>query len=394
MKNKVLIVALFALIGSSLLSCGNTTEPTSNPSTKPTSMTTSQSTTQYSTDYVLELTELDNVDFHTDVQKAYLNDDYRNVTKYANGKSESSRPNAIVLEWESVSKVQNAPRIKNYEVMISTQESFSNYDSYITRDTYYELYNLKIATNYYWRVVANLQNGLKVLSNVDQFKTMDNGPRNLYVDGVTNVRDVGGWVTSSGNRVNQGMIIRSGRFNKSESTSPITEITLEGMDTMLNTLGVKSEIDLRRVDNNEVGSITSSPIDRSVSYYSCPMNWQGSNILLDNIESVQNVFAILGDTNNYPVVYHCNIGTDRTGLFAYLINGLLGVSEEDLYRDYLFSNFGYINGTRDTSGIEKSYVATIKSYQGETLSAKIRNCLVAIGVVERNIDTMINMMSM
>lgn len=396
MKNKVLLVALFALMGSSLLSCGDT--PTSNvstTSTKPTTIQTSsvQSTIQYSNDYVLELTELDIVDFHTDKQKSYLKDNYKNVTNYATGYAEASRPNAISLSWKTTATVQNASKIKNYEIMISTQESFNDYDSYTAENTFYELYNLKIATTYYWRVSANLENGFKVLSNVDQFETMDYGPRNLYVDGVTNVRDIGGWVTSSGKRVSQGKIIRSGRFNKSESETVVTEITTKGVDTMINTLGVKTEIDLRRVDNNEVGSIVSSPIDASVQYYSCPMNWQGSNILLDNLQSVRNVFSVLGDVNNYPIVYHCNIGTDRTGLFAYLINGLLGVSEEDLYRDYLFSNFGYINGTRGTSGIENSYVATIKGYSGATLSEKIKNCLIDKGVSERDIVTMILMLS-
>ena len=389
MKRNILTLSIFALIGSSLLSCGNNASTSSNGSMP----TSSYSETQQVNDYTIELTELDEVDFHTENQKAYLKDDYNNVANYANGKSEASRPDAISLKWKSIAANKNSPKIDKYEIMISENEDFSNYDSYYSYSPIYNLYNLKIATKYYWKVVAKLENGSKAESSVDEFETMDYGPRNLYVDGVTNVRDLGGWNTSSGERVKQGMIFRSGRFNKSESTSVKVEVTLEGVDTMLNTLGVKSEIDLRRVDNNEVGSITSSPIDESVNYYSCPMNWEGSNILLDNLESVKNVFAILGDEDNYPVVYHCNIGTDRTGLFAFLINGLLGVSEDDLYRDYLFSNFGYINGTRNTSGIKNSYVATVKSYSGDTLSEKIRNCLVDKGVSETDIDTMISMMS-
>ena len=389
MRRKLLTLSIFVLIGSSLLSCGNNASTSSNGS-KPTS---SYSETQQVNDYTIELTELDEVDFHTENQKAYLKDDYNNIANYANGKSEASRPDAISLKWKSIAANKNSPKIDKYEIMISENEDFSNYDSYYSYSPIYNIYNLKIATKYYWKVVANLKNGSKVESNVDEFETMDYGPRNLYVDGVTNVRDLGGWNTSSGERVKQGMIFRSGRFNKSESTSIKKEITAEGVDTMINTVGLKTEIDLRRVDNNEVGSITSSPIDESVNYYSCPMNWEGSNMLLDNLESVKNVFTILGDEDNYPVVYHCNIGTDRTGLFAFLINGLLGVSEDDLYRDYLFSNFGYINGTRGTSGIKNSYVATVKSYSGDTLSEKIRNCLVDKGVGEQDINTMISMLS-
>ena len=39
-----------------------------------------------------------------------------------------------------------------------------------------------------------------------------------------------------------------------------------------------------------------------------------------------------------------------------------------------------LGGTRNT------YVATVKSYPGETLSEQIRNCLVDLGVDESDID--------
>ena len=371
--NKLKLLSTFLLLSTifSLTSCSNI------PST---------STDKLSEDYLLALTELDVVDFHTELQKSYLNDEYSTVLNYAKGDKEESRPNAVYFEWEAICKKQEASDIKNYKLMISEDESFSKYLSFTTSETFFDVYNLKIATTYYWKVVANLADGYKVVSEVDEFKTMEYGPRNLYVDGVTNVRDLGGWNASEG-RVKQDMIFRSGRFNKSESDKVEVEVTFEGIDTMLNILNVKSEIDLRRVDNNEIGSITSSPISEDVNYFSCPMNWEGSNILLDNVEMVKKVFTILADQNNYPIVYHCNIGTDRTGLFAYLINGLLGVSEKDLYTDYLFSNFGLINGTREIKGIEKSYVATVKSYQGTTLSEKIQNCLIDLGIKENHIKS-------
>ncbi|MBO5328104.1 MAG: tyrosine-protein phosphatase, partial [Clostridia bacterium] len=121
--------------------------------------------------------------------------------------------------------------------------------------------------------------------------------------------------------------------------------------------------------------------------------WDVSNILTGNIEIVKNTFEILADESNYPLIYHCNIGTDRTGLFAYLINGLMGVSEEDLYRDYLFSNFGKINGSRSLSGIKNSYIATIKSYQGDNLSEKIYNCLVDLGIPSEHLDSVIEILT-
>lgn len=349
--------------------------------------------------YAWELGDLGyDVDFHTEAQKQYLAGDYTQINLYADATKELSRPEAVRLEWTATPEKENAPAVENYVVEISTKSDFSDSLIFNTKEEYLEVYNLYIATDYYWRVTAELEDGKKSTSNPSLFTTAEVAPRNIYVDGITNVRDLGGWETADGGRVKQGMIYRCGRLNTSISdgivvTKVEVEITEQGIDTMRNQLGIKSQIDLRRVDNNEVGFLDYSPLGDDVNYYSRPMDWNVSNILTDNPEMVKEIFAILADENNYPLIYHCNIGTDRTGLFAYLINGLMGVSEEDLYRDYLFSNFGKINSSRTLSGIQSSYIKTIKSYPGDTLSAQIKNCLVALGVPAEHVDSVIEIMS-
>lgn len=349
--------------------------------------------------YDWQLTDLgEGVDFHTELQAQYLSDEnYENINAYATGQAELSRPEAIRFEWSATAITENAPEITDYELQISTSQSFKTYDRYAAKATYGEVYNLRIATEYYWRVSATLANGKKSVSDVSSFTTTDVGPRNLYVDGVTNVRDLGGWATADGGRVKQGMIYRCGRLNTSISDGIVVdkvevEITQAGIDVMRDALGVQSELDLRRTDNNEVGFLDYSPLGDDVDYYSCPMDWNVSNILTGNVEMVKTIFEILANEDNYPVIYHCNIGTDRTGLFAYLINGLMGVNEEDLFRDYLFSNFGKINGSRSLSGIKNSYIATIKGYPGDTLSEKIYNCLVDLGVPSEHLDSVMELL--
>jgi len=63
-------------------------------------------------------------------------------------------------------------------------------------------------------------------------------------------------------------------------------------------------------------------------------------------------------------------GTDRTGMVAYCIEALLGVSETDIVRDYLYSNFGKIGGSRSISTIRSRYPKLIKDYDGKTLQEK------------------------
>lgn len=162
---------------------------------------------------------------------------------------------------------------------------------------------------------------------------------------------------------------------------------------MLQELGVKTEIDLRMNNNNEVGGLTdTSPLGESVQYVQCPMDYTADNLITGNKLQLQAIFAILSDKNNYPIIFHCNIGTDRTGVVAFLVNGLLGVPEETLYRDYLFSNFGNIGGSRKVSSIKDNYVNYIKTFDGEQLSEKIYNCLVTNGIPSEYLDAIIEIL--
>jgi hypothetical protein len=69
-------------------------------------------------------------------------------------------------------------------------------------------------------------------------------------------------------------------------------------------------------------------------------------------------------------------------LIAYLLNGLLGVSQEDLFFDYLFSNFGSIGSSRSLDNINDQYVTYIDSLPGKDLSEHIEYFLASIGVKE------------
>lgn len=346
------------------------------------------------TTYTWSLCKLgEKVDFHTEAQRAYLSDKVDDISAYANGTEELSRPQSIELSWEVTSNSTSKPMVTEYTLEIATNNEFTECLRYCTEETFYAVYNLQIATDYYWRVTSEFSDGTKSVSPVEFFSTTTTGPRNLYVDGITNVRDLGGWVREDGSRVKQGMIYRCGRLNKNSEKIPVIEISEEGKRVMLEELGIRTEIDLRLVDNNEVGGIVSSPLGETVNYYSCPMEWNVGNIFTKNVKMVKQVFEILADERNYPIIYHCSIGTDRTGMFAFLINGLLGVPEEDLYRDYLFSNFGNIGSARSTSGIKGSYVATMKKGEGETLSEQIYNRLVEFGIPAEYLDKVIALLS-
>lgn len=323
-------------------------------------------------------------DAHTEKQLAFLGSSKLSTTFYANGKKENSRPEAIEFEWN-----YNGDKAADteYIINISESENMENAVTYTTSSESLSVYNLKIATSYYWTVSVDGNE-----SAVCEFKTSDITPRNLYVDGITNVRDLGGRVTEGGNRTKQGLIFRCGRLNESSAETPVIEITEAGTNTMLNELGVKTEIDVRKNSDGEVGAITSSPLGDSVHYFNCPMEWEG-NTFIDNKEQLLRVFEILSREESYPLIFHCNIGTDRTGMIAFLVNALLGVPKEELFKDYVFSNFGNIGGTRRLIQLKNSgYYKAVMDTDGASLSEKTYNCLVDFGVPAEQLDSIIEIL--
>lgn len=268
-----------------------------------------------------------------------------------------------------------------YTVQFSLNEEFTDSVSYTTEDTQIDIRNLYIVSKYFWRVLLTDASGDTYCSSVSTFSTTDTAPRVIYVEGVSNVRDLGGWLNEDGKRIRQGMIYRSGQLNMNTGKAIENTITENGICTMINELGIKTELDLR----SGTGKIKTSPLP-DVEYVHYPMKLKAT-FISDYSEEICEIFHILADEKNYPIDMHCVVGTDRTGAMSYLIHGLLGMSEEDLEKDYLYSNFADIGGERTMDNISKGYVAFVNEYEGDTQSEKIYNCLLDIGVPAEELET-------
>ncbi len=316
---------------------------------------------------------------HTKVQQAFLNDTVGNVNLYARGVEELSRPISPTFSWNGGNNA--------HTVTISENSDYSDGMVYQVSKSEVSFQNLKIDTKYYYKAESS-----GILVYEDSFTTSDELVRNIYISGVTNARDLGGYPAGE-TKVKQGLIYRTGRLNENSTEMVTNKITEKGIKTMVEELKFKSEIDLRMVSNNEVGGLTEGVgvLSESVKYYQCPMDY--THITADyNTESLRKVFSILGNKDNYPTFFHCSIGTDRTGYVAWLINAYLGVSEDNLYRDYVFSNFGNIGGSRSPDTISGGYVTKINNMPGETLSEKAKNWLLDRGISESDLSVLKEMM--
>ena len=325
-------------------------------------------------------------DFHTPLQYAYLSSSYDSINTYAYGTSELSRPNAISLTLE---ELEEAP---SYLLEIADNRDFHSSWIVPSDSKTFDVFNLKIDTLYYYRAGKDYQ-ALKEAS-IHEFTTNNIGPRNLYVDGVTNVRDIGGYTSHLGGKVRQGLYYRGGRLNKTGVNKFAFDITEDGLDTLIYDLEIQNEIDLRMSTegdfgsyNNEFGYMSDDAIPE-ISYHSFPLDWRQEDMMKQSKEMIHTIFSFFAQEENYPIYLHCNIGTDRTGLITYLLGTLIGIPQEDLFRDYLFSNFGNINGSRPS--FPKNYIEDLKAYHQKNMYLNVRDYLVSTGVTEEELDQIIN----
>ncbi|MGA2500929.1 MAG: tyrosine-protein phosphatase, partial [Tepidisphaeraceae bacterium] len=98
-------------------------------------------------------------------------------------------------------------------------------------------------------------------------------------------------------------------------------------------------------------------------------------------------FKIFCDEKNYPIVLHCIAGQDRTGSLAFILNGLLGVDEEDLYKDWEAS--GFCNGDPSFNHRErfnKLVEGFSANFPQRTWREKMEAYVKSLGVTRNEID--------
>ncbi|MBO4667830.1 MAG: tyrosine-protein phosphatase, partial [Bacilli bacterium] len=341
---------------------------------------------------------------HTEEQTSFINSDdpaqliEDNTARYGNRSVEKPLP--VSFSWREENDLDQ--KASKYILKISENQYLDNALEYTTKERSIDVYNLKINTQYYYSVTSN-HHGKLFDSEVLSFTIEDNAPRNILVEGVENVRDLGGWNIGSNKKYKQGLIYRTAQFNiNGYGTKYQSEPTKEGKNTLLNELKIKTEIDLRRTEafdgTDEVGGITASPLGKSVNYVSCPMFFGNRNIFTtsDNLNSIRLFFNTLANADNYPVAFHCLRGTDRTGALAYVLGALVGMSSDDLMLDYLFSDLANIGTPVRASSINGSgfYVQGIANSEGTTLSEKTKNYLHnTVGVEISTLETIIDILT-
>ena len=179
----------------------------------------------------------------------------------------------------------------------------------------------------------------------------DRDSRFVPIEGSLNFRDFGGYATAGGGLVKRGKLFRCGS---------LANIPEQAHQDFAN-LDIGVICDLRRDEESRMSPTPDAapfecrvhiPIDPGSSTqlhdsYQNPnhdsvnriqfMESITREIARDHIQEYRNLFDQLLAVNN-GFLLHCSAGKDRTGFGAAMILFALGVSETDVFFDYLLSN--------------------------------------------------------
>ena len=182
--------------------------------------------------------------------------------------------------------------------------------------------------------------------------------RVVGLQGQPNFRDIGGYETRDGRKVRTGLIYRSGELPRltDEDMEKLRDL---GVKTVVNFL-TPEEVEYRGKDRLPEGvreiilPITGEIADvpdaaallvearKTGDFRKFPpaFNTQVHKDLVTGLadEQYSELFEILADKSNYPLVYHCSHGVHRTGTATALLLHALNVPWETVREDYLLSN--------------------------------------------------------
>jgi hypothetical protein len=175
----------------------------------------------------------------------------------------------------------------------------------------------------------------------------DRRDRWVHLDGVENVRDLGGLPLTAGGSTRFGRLLRSARLH---------DMTDADVEWLTGTYGVRTVIDLR--SPREVERDGPTPLERAgvrTEHLTVlpegqrpiprededPKLFNYRGYLTHRPENVLAAVRLLTDPDPDtagPALVHCAAGKDRTGVFCALVSDAVGVRRDAVVEDYAMSN--------------------------------------------------------
>lgn len=179
--------------------------------------------------------------------------------------------------------------------------------------------------------------------------------RNVELDGQSNFRDIGGYVTTDGHRVKWGQVYRSGELHGLSDTDvkKLDALGIRAVANFLTEREIKSrghdrlpegtrEIPLPMETGNlgeMAGVIEEARGTGDFSKVPVELNPEIHRVLInEGREYYATLLREIANQANRPMVYHCSHGVHRTGTATAILLSALGVPWDTIRDDYLLSN--------------------------------------------------------
>ena len=179
-----------------------------------------------------------------------------------------------------------------------------------------------------------------------------------------NVRDLGGWACDGG-AGRYGLLFRGGK------------LAVADRGVLVGELGIQHDLDLRGREgggSEDEPEMTESPLGSDVWY---TRTQQYAWYALTPVATWQVYLRCVIDavTHREPVYFHCTAGADRTGTLACVLEGLLGMSQSDIDKDYELTTFYSGSGSdaaarRRNESDWKGLINAINAVSGDTFRDK------------------------
>ena len=284
-----------------------------------------------------------------------------------------SRPKPVKLAWKTDTPTEG------YEIVLSSDSLFSNPWTYNTDGSKnsIEVYNLIPNTQYYWKVTA-VSGSNKSIVNKGMFFTCGHR-RFLYIpgDNVGNFRDLGGLSCGNSEYIKYGKLIRGAEVLRVDG-GPYIKISDDGISELRDRIGCTVELDFGDLydDSPLEGEGFEVFRDHDIfGFYGYDRSDRGLRTIKGR-ECLHNCLELVINKlkEGKSVYFHCNAGADRTGTFAFIIESLCGVSDNDKSKDYELTSFYadfYSESQNYTQYVIRKRNAPLNGYSYKTMVAYI-----------------------
>lgn len=271
--------------------------------------------------------------------------------------------------------------VKNVELNVTVERDggVESFFSGIVEGGTWRIFNPELGRKYHWTAKSRLgERSGTILTD-----TMT--PRILEINGIGNVRDLGGWIGLDGRRVRQGMVYRSQGLNENSVNGErgCCRLNTEGLYYVTNTLGWKTDLDLRT--DKECLGMDGSPAGTNVTWVHIRSSNYAGLFGKNGRDSLCKCLKVFLDPENYPIDFHCAAGQDRTGSLAFVLLGLLGVSEDDACRDWMTTGFWNGGAGFGYSRLYGPMKAELMKIKGADFRQKMENFVIECGFTKTDI---------